>query len=78
VSTLARTYIVCFGLLYTGLSVLLIVIRERTFFYPSDSRLGTSARRYRFRMYAYWTARLGVGCFFLVYGIFGPLAKRER
>jgi hypothetical protein len=76
VSTLVRTYIVCFGVLYTGLSLLLIVIRRRTFFYPSDPRLSTSARRYRFRLYACWTARLGVGCFSLAYGIFGPLAKK--
>jgi hypothetical protein len=28
VSTLARTYIVCFGVFYTGLSLLLIVMRR--------------------------------------------------
>jgi cytochrome bd-type quinol oxidase subunit 2 len=76
VSTLARTYLLCFGVLYTGLSLLFVVMGQRTFFYPNDSKLRTSARRYRFRMYAYWAARLGIGCVVLAYGIFGPLAKK--
>jgi hypothetical protein len=61
---------------YTGLSLLSFVIGRRAFFYPTDSKLTTSARRYRFRMYANGAAGLAVGCFVLAYGIFGPLAKK--
>jgi hypothetical protein len=68
---------VCFGVLYTGLSVLFIVIGRRIFLYATDSKLRTSARRYRFRLYAYWAAMLGVGCFVLAYGIFKTLIEED-
>jgi hypothetical protein len=74
-STAARTFLLIFGVLYLGWTFWLISVWRRTLFYPTDSKLSTSARRYRMRLYAFWTSRLYLGCFFLTFASLAPLSK---
>jgi hypothetical protein len=76
VSIAARAFLLIFGVLYTAWSLWLILLWRRTLFYPDDPALSASARRYRFRVYALWTAKVGTGLFFLCFGIFAPLSKK--
>jgi hypothetical protein len=74
-SIAARSFLLTFGVVYTGWSLWLVLMWRRTLFYPTEPQLGTSARRYRLRLYVFWIARVGIGCFSLAFAIFGPLSK---